>query len=68
MINLSDDEYRKFSLWCRQEAESYEAITNQMEKAGGVAMETVAKANRAKMHAYRIVAQQLDSTEKITLR
>jgi hypothetical protein len=66
MINLTDEEYRKFALWCRQEADSYEAITSQMEKVGP-AMEIVAEINRSKMLAYRFVADHLDSTERSTI-
>lgn len=68
MINLTDEEYRKFSLWCRQEADSYEAITAQMEKGSlGVVMDTMAKANRAKIVAFRVVSQHMDSTERTTI-
>jgi len=64
---LDAKERLRFSVYCRQQAESCKEIAKQMDKMvqpiGGV----LAKREQAKAHAYTIVAMDLESIEDMTI-
>ena len=66
MINLTDEERRKFAAWLMQEAHSNDVIIKQMEKLPG--LETGIKKYRLEAAAYLMIARRLESTEKMTIK
>ena len=64
MINLDDHDRMKFIAHCRGQADSYQKIIEQMEKAN--MPEEVIKRNRAKASAFMIVSMELD-VESVTV-
>ena len=66
MINLTDDERRRFVLWLRQEAKVARGLVGQMKKLG-YGMEPIIKHEEIRIAAKLLIARELDSTETMVV-
>lgn len=69
MVNLTAQEREKFAAYCRQEAESADAMAKQMAKGGmpPPVMEAMAKKYRTEAMAHAMVAKYLVSWEEMEI-
>ena len=64
---LNREERLRFIQYCKQQTETSEAIIEQMEKLGGVAIEQIIKKEKQTALAYSIVVQNLESYEEFSI-
>lgn len=69
MINLSQQEIEKFTLWLEQEADSNDAVCKQMMTLNtGAGLVDLIQRNKVEAAAYRIVARRFRSTEQYAIK
>ena len=67
LFSLTDRERNKFAAYLEFEAQSDNAMAEQMDKLGGAGMDVMARKLRAEAAAALLIARKLRSTETATI-